>query len=119
LICLKWSTEAALIVDLSKVDHIAIAERGHTRVMASKSEMLTREEFASLLAVGNTSAVSDPPAVIPAEHSARLIGLGYMADLGGKLRMTTPGRRRGSNRPALCKPEENRGGLTSELPVPT
>jgi hypothetical protein len=42
--------------------------------------------------VGSTCAVSDPPAVIPAEHSARLIELGYMADLSGRLRMTTPGR---------------------------
>jgi hypothetical protein len=44
--------------------------------MAAEAKMLTREEFASLLLVGNTSAVSDPPAVIPAEHSARLIALG-------------------------------------------
>jgi len=53
---------------------------------------LTREEFASLLTVGNTSAVTDPPAVIPAEHSARLVALGFIADLSGRLRMTTPGR---------------------------
>jgi hypothetical protein len=63
-------------------------------MMASKSDMLTREEFASLLTVGNTSAVNEPPAVIPARHSARLIGLGYMVDLSGRLRMTTPGRSR-------------------------
>jgi hypothetical protein len=56
--------------------------------------MLTREEFASLLKVGNTSAVFDPPAIIPAEHSARLVALGYMADLSGRLRMTFTGRRR-------------------------
>jgi hypothetical protein len=43
---------------------------------AAKSKMLTREEFASLLMVGNTSAV-DPPAAIPAEHCAKLIALGY------------------------------------------
>jgi hypothetical protein len=60
--------------------------------MAAKSKMLTCEEFASLLTIGNTSAVLDPPAVIPADHSAKLIALGYMADLAGKLRMTTPGR---------------------------
>jgi hypothetical protein len=54
---------------------------------------LTGEEFASLLTVGNCS-VLDSPAVIPAEHSARLIGLGYMADLAGRLRMTTSGRQR-------------------------
>jgi hypothetical protein len=57
------------------------------------SEMLTREEFASLLKVGDTT-VLDPPAVIPAEHRVRLIGLGYMADIAGRLRMTTPGRTR-------------------------
>jgi hypothetical protein len=62
--------------------------------MAAKSAPLTREEFASLLIVGNTCAVREPPAVIPAAHSARLIALGYMADLAGKLRMTTPGRQR-------------------------
>ena len=62
--------------------------------MVPKSEKLTREEFASLLMVGNTSAVLEPPAVIPAEHSARLIELGYMADLAGRLRMTSPGRAR-------------------------
>jgi len=28
----------------------------------------------------------------PAEHSARLIGLGYMMDLAGRLRLTGPGR---------------------------
>ena len=63
-------------------------------MMVSKTEILTREEFASLLTVGNTSAVIDPPAAIPADHSARLIALGYMADLEGRLRMTTTGRAR-------------------------
>jgi len=63
-------------------------------IMASGSETLTREEFASLLIVGNTSMVFAPPAVIPAEHRARLIALGYMAHLQGRLQMTTPGRLR-------------------------
>jgi hypothetical protein len=56
------------------------------------SEALTPEEFASLLTIGNTSEVTCPPAAIPAEHSARLIALGYMVDLDGRLRMTTAGR---------------------------
>jgi hypothetical protein len=60
-------------------------------MMVSKSKPLTREEFASLLMVGNR-AVTAPPAGIPTEHSARLIALGYMADIAGRLRMTTPGR---------------------------
>jgi hypothetical protein len=62
--------------------------------MTAKSTMLTREEFASLFTVGKSSAVFDPPAIIPAEHCAKLIALGYMADLAGRLRMTTPGRQR-------------------------
>ena len=62
--------------------------------MEGDFELLTREEFESLLAVGNTCAVREPPAVIPAEHRARLIALGYVADLLGRLRMTTPGRQR-------------------------
>jgi hypothetical protein len=61
--------------------------------MASESKPLTAEEFASLVTVGNTS-VRDPPAIIPAQHRARLIALGYMADLDGRLRMTSSGRRR-------------------------
>jgi hypothetical protein len=62
--------------------------------MASKSETLTSEEFDSLLTVGSTSAVTSPPAAIPAEHSVRLIALGYMVDVAGRLRMTTHGRMR-------------------------
>lgn len=56
-------------------------------------ENLTREEFASLLTVGN-AAVSGPAPAITAAHSARLIALGYIVDLEGRLRMTTPGRYR-------------------------
>jgi hypothetical protein len=62
--------------------------------MAAKSKILTREEFASLLTVGNTCAVLEPPATIPADHSAYLIRLGYMAHLSGRLRMTSLGRSR-------------------------
>ena len=60
--------------------------------MASEAKLLTPEEFASLLLVGCTPAINGPPAVIPSEHSTRLIALGYMADIAGRLRMTTPGR---------------------------
>jgi hypothetical protein len=55
--------------------------------------MLTDEEFASLLLIGIPSTYGSPPA-IPPEHSARLIALGYIADIQGRLRMTTPGRNR-------------------------
>ena len=53
--------------------------------------VLTSEEFASLLTVGNARINSASPSIPPA-HSARLVALGYMVDLEGRLRMTTPGR---------------------------
>jgi hypothetical protein len=59
--------------------------------MASESEVLTEEEFASLLSVGNVP-VNGPAPIIPAAHAERLIALGYMVHLAGRLRMTTPGR---------------------------
>jgi len=59
--------------------------------MASEPTTLTDEEFASLLTVGN-APVHGPTPAIPAAHSTRLIALGYMADIAGRLRMTTPGR---------------------------
>jgi hypothetical protein len=52
---------------------------------------LTPEQFASLLTAGNTS-VNGPAPLVPAAHSALLITLGYMVDIHGRLRMTTPGR---------------------------
>jgi hypothetical protein len=61
--------------------------------MASEPTKLTDEEFASLLTVGNAPVFGSPPA-IPDAHSARFIALGYMVDLQGRLRMTTPGRYR-------------------------
>jgi hypothetical protein len=60
--------------------------------MAPTAEMLTLEEFASLLTVGNTPAATRPPAMIPAAHRSRMIALGYMVEIDGRLPMTTPGR---------------------------
>jgi hypothetical protein len=53
--------------------------------------MLTDAEFASLVLIGTPSTYGSP-ALIPPEHRTRLIGLGYIADIQGRLRMTTPGR---------------------------
>jgi hypothetical protein len=60
--------------------------------VTSDAEVLTPDEFASLLRVTDLSAFRNTPAVIPADHSDRLIALGYMVDLAGQLRMTTQGR---------------------------
>ena len=57
------------------------------------SEILSPEEFVSLSLIGSMPVHGTPP-TIPAAHSARLIALGYMADLAGRLRMTTEGRMR-------------------------
>jgi hypothetical protein len=80
-----------LFVDLVKIDHAIIAEHAILRFMALAAEELTFREFASLLAVGDAEVHAPSPA-IPAEHCVKLIALGYMADLEGRLRMTTPGR---------------------------
>jgi hypothetical protein len=74
---------------MSKIDHTPITEKGHARTMDSEFQTLTREEFASLLSVGLTSAAS-----IPFEHELRLTMLGYIADLDGRLRVTTSGNAR-------------------------
>ena len=74
---------------MSKNDHTQITENGHTRIMDSELQTLTREEFASLLSVGGTCAAS-----IPFEHELRLTMLGYIADLDGRLRVTTSGNAR-------------------------
>jgi hypothetical protein len=82
-----------LFPGLSKIDHAGLPKQVHAGVMAPEAKMLSPEEFASLLAVGGAPVNSSAP-VIPAAHSARLIALGYMVDLAGRLRMTTPGRMR-------------------------
>ena len=85
---------------MSKIDHTPITEKGHTRMMDSELQTLTREEFAALLSVSDTCAAS-----IPFEHELRLTMLGYIADLDGRLRVTTSGSARIAagfeNRPRL------------------
>ena len=53
------------------------------------SKRLSEQQFASLLTVGNSREWSSR-----CHLSARLIGLGYMMDLAGRLRMTGRGRSR-------------------------
>jgi hypothetical protein len=66
----------------------------YSSAMAPDRSKLSTEEYASLLKVSKTCAVLELPAIVPAEHSVRLIRLGYMVDLADRLRMTTVGRRR-------------------------
>jgi hypothetical protein len=86
--------EAALFADLSKIEQANFAKPVIKFLILSRgwrAKMLTHEEFASLLSIGTPSTYRCP-AVIPPEHRARLIELGYVVDIQGKLRMTTPGR---------------------------
>ena len=74
-----------------KIEHAGLPKRSILSFMASETEVLTEEEFASLLLVGNVP-VNGPSPLIPTAHADRLIALGYMVHLVGRLRMTTPGR---------------------------
>ena len=88
-----------------------------------KSKTLTLEEFVSLLVVGNGCAITDLPSIIPAEHSARLVALGFIADLFGSLRMTASGRLRIAagfeNKPQLALSQERRAAVTRSRPLST
>jgi hypothetical protein len=46
---------------MSKIDQAATSERGHIRVMASESKMLTREEFASRFMPPDDDLQGSPP----------------------------------------------------------
>lgn len=60
--------------------------------MTTKSPTrLRKEEFISLLAIGNLSPINAGPLEIPAEHQTRLIELGFIVDLLGRLRVTSLG----------------------------
>lgn len=61
--------------------------------MTDPIEFLTRDQFISLLMVADAGPNSHAP-IIPIDHETPLVGLGYVANLQGKLRMTTPGRER-------------------------
>jgi hypothetical protein len=74
-----------------KIDQTQKRQGVHDVIMAKPSMQLSEREFASLSLIGSIGP-RDRAGVIPAEHASRLIGLGYVADLQGRLRMTTPGR---------------------------
>ena len=82
-----------IFASVINIEHVALPKEGHNLPMKSDSSLLTHKEFSSLVLVGNTPP-AHPPALVPKEHSARLIAQGYMTDFAGRLRMTTPGRHR-------------------------
>lgn len=82
-----------IFASVINIEHMALPKEGYNPPIKSDSNLLTNERFSSLVLVGN-NLPARPPALVPAEHSARLIALGYMSDFAGRLRMTTPGRHR-------------------------
>jgi hypothetical protein len=76
--------------------------------MVSKAKTVTLKSSLPCSGSLDLSAFRNAPAVIPADHSARLIVLGYMVDLEGRLRMTTQRRIR-----IYAGQLANWGGLTS------
>ena len=64
--------------------------RVYTDRMA-EPEVLTDTQLISLLTVADAEPNAEPP-IIPTRHQDRLIELGYIVDLHGRLRMTALGR---------------------------
>lgn len=64
-----------------------------TVLRMEEPEFLTRDQFIALLIVGEARPNSPAP-IIPADHEIFLSGLGYVVNLNGRLRLTTPGRMR-------------------------
>lgn len=58
-----------------------------------ESEVLTLDQFVSLLMVGDEGP-NDPAPIIPIDHETLLIRLGYVVKLQGRLRVTTSGSMR-------------------------
>ena len=58
-----------------------------------ESEVLTLDQFVSLLMVGDERP-NDPAPIIPIDHETLLIRLAYVVKLQGRLRVTTSGRMR-------------------------
>jgi hypothetical protein len=56
-------------------------------------EFLTRDQFISLLMVGDVTPNGLAP-IIPIDHETLLVRLGYVVNLQGSLRITTHGRQR-------------------------
>ena len=66
--------------------------------------LLTRDQFISLLMVGDARP-NGPAPIIPIDHETLLIRLGFVVNLQGLLRMTTPGRLRIASIEAM--PQDN------------
>jgi len=80
-------------------------------------EFLTRDQFISLLMVGDVTPSGLAP-IIPIDHETLLIRLGYVVNLQGRLRITTPGRLRLASIENIPGPGNTGAGTTQTRPRP-
>jgi hypothetical protein len=80
-------------------------------------EFLTRDQFISLLMVGDVTPSGLAP-IIPIDHEALLIRLGYVVNLQGRLRITTHGRLRLASIENIPGLGNNGAGTTQTRPRP-
>ena len=79
---------------LSDIARARASEAHNIRTMAYDApEFLTRDQFISLLMVGDVTPNGLAP-IIPIDHETLLVRLGYVVNLEGRLRITTHGRQR-------------------------
>ena len=79
---------------LSDIARARASEAHNIRTMAYDApEFLTRDQFISLLMVGDVTPSGLAP-IIPIDHETLLVRLGYVVNLQGRLRITTHGRQR-------------------------
>jgi hypothetical protein len=80
------------------------------------SEFLTRNQFISLLMVGDVTPTRLAP-IIPIDHETLLVRLGDVVNLQGRLRITTHGRQRLASIEAFpAQPKTGRGQDQIKLP---
>jgi hypothetical protein len=79
-------------------------------------EFLTRDQFISLLMVGDVTPSGLAP-IIPIDHETLLIRLGYVVNLQGRLRITTHGRLRLSSIEATPGTAKAGAGKTQTRPL--
>ena len=103
---------------LSDIARAPASEAHNVRTMAYDApEFLTRDQFISLLMVGDVTPTGLAP-IIPIDHETLLIRLGYVVNLQGRLRITTHGRLRLASIEAIPGAGKPGAGTTQTRPRP-
>jgi hypothetical protein len=107
-----------LVSDLSDIARAPASEAHNIRSMSYDApEFLTRDQFISLLMVGDVTPAGLAP-IIPIDHETLLVRLGYVVNLQGRLRITTYGRQRLASIEATPGAGKTGGGTAQTRPRP-